>query len=302
MDFNLSNSSDHPECFDISPAKLDSMSVSELADAMEEAIDLTAEEDYDPAIIDAYLNAMDRKSPVPGDLNTQTSYNDFTEKVQSLAATSAPQPQHQPPKRFQRILRTSLVAALIAACLFGTLVVAQASGIDVLSAIANWTESVFGYGSLQSDNALNTPSNVTHTAAGSIQKDPGVPEEYKELQLALAERNIPLRVPKIPDEFDVEDSQLYIDPVTGNIEFSIAYVQGASNIGVDLLQTNIPTTIYEKDTADVEEYQYAGITHYIFNNVSNLSAVWRADGIECIITTNLVSLNMKELIQSMYKE
>lgn len=302
MDFNLSNSSDHPVCFDISPAKLDSMSVSELADAMEEAIDLMTEEKYDPAIIDVYLNAMDRKSPVPGDLITQTSYHDFIEKVQPLVAIDMPQPQCQPPKRLRRVLRTSLVAALIASCLFGTLVVAQASGIDVFSAIANWTESVFGFGDLRSDDTLNNPSNVTHTAAGSVQVGPDIPEEYKELQLALAERNIPLRVPKMPDEFDVEDSQLYIDPVTGNIEFSIAYAQGVSNIGFDLLQTNVPTTIYEKDTADVEEYQYAGITYYIFNNVSNVSAVWRADGVECIITTNLVSLNMKELIQSMYKE
>lgn len=86
MNFNLSNSSGYPACLDISSVRLDSMSVSELADAMEEAIDLMTEEDYDPAIIDAYLEAMDRKYPVPGDLITQTSYNDFTEKVQSLVS------------------------------------------------------------------------------------------------------------------------------------------------------------------------------------------------------------------------
>lgn len=114
MNFNLSNSSGYPACLDISSVRLDSMSVSELADAMEEAIDLMTEEDYDPAIIDAYLEAMDRKYPVPGDLITQTSYNDFTEKVQSLVSVRTSRPQHQFPKRFRHMLRASLAAALIA--------------------------------------------------------------------------------------------------------------------------------------------------------------------------------------------
>lgn len=302
MDFNLSNSSDHPACFDISSAKLDSMTVSELANAMEEAIDLVTEEDYDPAIIDAYLEAMDRKYPVPGDLITQTSYNDFTEKVQSLVSVRTSRPQHQFPKRFRHMLRASLAAALIAACLFGTLVAAQASGIDVLGALANWTESVFGFGSLRNDDTLNNPSNNTHAATGSVQIAPDIPEEFKELQLALAERNIPLCVPKMPEGFEAVESELYIDPTTDNVEFFVSYVQGSSCIGFDLIQTDDPTTIYEKDSTDVEEYQYAGVIHYIFSNVTNITVAWCADGTECSITTNLTPANVKDIIQTMYEE
>lgn len=303
MNFNLSNSSGYPACLDISSVRLDSMSVSELADAMEEAIDLMTEEDYDPAIIDAYLEAMDRKSPVPGDLITQTSYNDFTEKVQSLVSVRTSRPQHQFPKRFRHMLRASLAAALIAACLFGTLVAAQASGIDVLGALANWTESVFGFGSLRNDDTLNNPSNNTHAATGSVQIAPDIPEEFKELQLVLAERNIPLCVPKMPEGFEAENPQLYIDSVTNNVEFYIAYVQDSNRIRYSLIQfTELSNVVYEKDDSEVEIYEYAGVTHYIFSNVTNVTAVWRTDGIECSITTQLTSINMKELIQSMYEE
>lgn len=303
MDFNLSSSSDYPACFDISSARLDSMTVSELADAMEDAIDLMAEEDYDPAIIDAYLDAMDRKSPVPDDLNTQTSYNDFTEKLRPLIATETPQPQHQPMKRFRRLLHTGLVAALIVACLCGGLVIAQASGIDVFGAIAHWTESVFGFGSLPSDKALNNPSDVTHDAATNMHTAPTIPEEFKELQLALAERSIPLHVPKVPEGFEAVESELYIDPTTNDVDFYVRYTQDSNRIIFSLVQLNgLSSRVYEKDSSEVEAYEYAGVTHYFFNNVTNITVAWYADGTECSITTNLNSTTVKELIQSIYEE
>lgn len=301
MSSNLSNQPNHPACFDISPARLDSMTVSELADAMEEAIDMMTEEDYDPAVIDAYLDAIDRKTPVPDGLNAQASYADFTEKLQSLVAFAAP--RQRPHRRVRRVLRSGLAAALIAACLFGTLVVAQASGINVFGALAKWTESTFGFGSLPSDERYYHPSGAAHTSAESVQINPDIPEEFKELQLALAERKIPLRVPKMPEGFEVEESELYFDPTTGNVEFIAAYVQDSNCIIFNLIQfSESSSVVYEKDDSEVEVYEYAGVTHYIFSNVTNVTAVWRTDGIECSITTQLTSINMKELIQSMYEE
>ena len=299
MDFNLSNSSDHPACFDISSAKLDSMTVSELADAMEEAIDLMTEEDYDPAIIDAYLDAMDRKSPISGDLDTQTSYDDFIEKIQSVVSIETPWSQHQAPKPFCYMLRTGLVAALITACLFGSLVIVQASGIDVFGAIANWTESVFGFGSLPSDETPNNPSVIAHDMGSDTQT---IPEGLQELQLALTERSIPMHVPKIPEGFEAVESKLYIDS-TNNIEFYARYMRNSNYITFNLTQFGGSSSrVYEKDGLEVEVYEYAGVTHYIFNNVTNITVAWCADDLECSIATDLTSTTVKELIQSMYEE
>ena len=302
MDFNISNSSDLPACFDISPAKLNSMSPSELVDAMEQAIDFMTEETYDPAVIDAYLDALDRKSPISEQLNLQTAHTDFANRVLSLTTIAEPQQRAKPSKRIQHTLRGGLVAALIAACLFGSIVIAQASGIVVFGAIAHWTERLFTFGPLLNDDMPNTPSSTTHTENGNVQIDSDIPEEFKELQHVLAERNLSLYFPRMTEGFEVVDSQLYINPATDNVEFSILYVQGADYIGFDLVQSVNPTTIYEKDATDVEKYQYSGVTHYIFNNITNPVAVWNVDSITYSVTTNMASINMEELIQSIYKE
>ena len=59
---------------------------------------------------------------------------------------------------------------------------------------------------------------------------------------------------------------------------------------------------YEKDSDDVEEYIYNDIVHYIFSNNANMTAVWLMGEMEYCITTNSDSVNMKELIQSVYEE
>lgn len=74
MEHDLNNLPNQPACLDISPERLDSMSASELADAMEEAMNAMTEETYDPAVIDAYLEALDRKVPIPNDMSAQISY------------------------------------------------------------------------------------------------------------------------------------------------------------------------------------------------------------------------------------
>ena len=288
-----------PACLDISPERLNAMSPSELADAMEQAIDAMTEETYDPAVIDSYLDALDRKSPVPEYPDTQVAYTDFQKKLQPLAVvgTQANGKQHtRTSLRFRRVLRVGLVAAITVACLFGGMVVAQASGLDVFGAMARWTESVFSFGTLPNGNMSNDPSNVHNGRAD-------IPEEYRDLQIALDERGLPLCFPKVPTEFDVQEPFLYIDPDTGCVGFNIAYMQGDDCVGFDITQNDsTPSTIYEKDDGAVEMYEYHGITHYIFSNMGNTTAAWIIGNMEYCITTNSSSVDIKELIQFVYEE
>lgn len=171
MGHDLNSPPSQPACLSVSPERLDSMSASELADAMEQAVDAMTEETYDPAVIDAYLEALDGKIPVPDDLNTKASYSDFLTRLQPLAAAEEPRSRYL--KRGRKLFRTFLVAALISACLLGSMAIAQAAGINVLGAIAHWTDSVFGFGSLSSDHTPSNPSKTAYTAALDI------PEEYE---------------------------------------------------------------------------------------------------------------------------
>lgn len=294
------------ECFDLSPARLNSMSPSELEQAMEEALSKMSDDDYDPSVVDAYLNALDQKSPMPEFPDSKSSYESFQKKLRNMYADGKEQskPSHRYTKPC-RALRGSLVAVITAACLLGGMVVAQAAGVDVFGAIARWTDSIFTFGEIRGDTASGTYSgnNSIEERYNERSNDATVPEEYKEVQAELTQRGLPLYYPKVPKEFEAQDSLCYIDPVTDNVEFSVGYLRGTEYIGVDMIQYAArPTTKYEKDSNDVEKYIYNDIVHHIFSNNANTTAVWRIGEIECCITTNSDSVNIKELIQSVYEE
>lgn len=296
---NVSEQANWPTCLDISPKRIDAMSPSELADAMEQAIDVMTEETYDPAVIDAYLDALERKSPIPDHPGVHAAYADFQKKLQPLASVGIQakrQPHTKSSFRFRRVLRVGLVAAITVACLFGSMAIVQASGLDVFGAMARWTESVFSFGTLPGGDVSNNPSD-SHNGTADI------PEEYKELQAVLEERGLPLYFPKVPAEFEVQEPLFYIDPETGNVEFYLAYMQGTSCISFNIIQNRTTfATIYEKDDSTVEPYEYNGITHYIFSDLENLKAVWTIGNVEYCIFTNSAFIDIKALIQSLYEE
>lgn len=307
MDSPLNHYSDRrkrSDCFDLSPERLNSMSPSELEQAMEEALSKMSDDDYDPAVVDAYLNALDRKSPMPEFPDAKSSYESFQKKLQDMHTDGME--QSQPKHRYSkpsRALRGSLVAVITAACLLGGMVAAQAVGVDVFGAIARWTDSIFTFGEFHSDTASGTYSgnNSIGKQQNEHSNDASVPEEYKEVQAEMTQRGLPLYYPKVPKEFEARDHLCYIDPVTDRIEFSVGYLRGTDYIGFDMLQYDAThSTEYEKGSNDVEEYVYNDIIHYIFNNNANTTAVWLMGEMEYCITTNSDSVNIKELIQSVY--
>ena len=153
------NQTGKPDCLDISPERLKTMSPSELEQAMEDALSIMTEEDYDPAVIDAYLNALDDQVPMPMYPDAKTSYTDFQQKVRSLSGDPSVQGmQKRRHVRLHRIPRVGLVAALTVACLFGSMVAAQAAGVDVFGALARWTEGAFSFGPIQSERTVEASS------------------------------------------------------------------------------------------------------------------------------------------------
>ena len=56
---------------------LEAMSVEELTDALNDLLENMTERNYDSALIDAYLAALDRKDPMPEIPDAETSYTNF---------------------------------------------------------------------------------------------------------------------------------------------------------------------------------------------------------------------------------
>ena len=124
------------------------LSPEDLAQAMEEALDNMTEDTYDPAVISAYLDALDAKTPMPEPPDVEDSYDQF----QSMLTGALP-PR---PKRRGKVLRMTLRVFLAAAFLFACLVAAQASGMDVFGAMARWTDDTF-YLETQKDHPAAQP-------------------------------------------------------------------------------------------------------------------------------------------------
>ena len=300
------NQSTQSNCLDVSPDRLRSMSPSELEQAMEEALSVMTDETYDPAVIDAYLDALDQKAPMPAGPDAKTSYDAFSRRVRALpneiSADSAPKRRRV---RLRSAMRVAVAAALLVGCLFGSAVVAQAAGVDVFGAVARWTEDVFSFGVLPDEDRSvvegDGTANLGNRAA--LQAYAEVPVEYQEAQAAFAERGLPFYYLKAPEGFDLCDSSFFVFPSNNRVTFDVYYSKDEHFIGFSIQEIgDTSNTIYEKDDTTVEPFVYNNVVHYIFHNVTNYTAAWKINGVECSITTTGSPEELKELIQSVYEE
>ena len=290
----------HPEkmksqmFLDVSPEKLEAMSPSELAEAMEAALDTMTEETYDPAVIDAYLDALDRKAPMPAHPSAESSYQDFQDKLQDYVEQGASKPEKRPSK-FRRIARVGLVAALLAVLLASA---AQAAGIDVVGTIARWTENVFSFGTVQSGN------DSSHYPSKSDQVPADVSEEYQELVTELQKRGIEeYTIPTyIPEGFQADTPELYVDE-NGYIEFTAAYANGDDMVIFAIFgYKGKHAGLYEKDNSEVRIYTKNDTNHYFFQNREINSVAWTVNELEYSIRTTLPAAELEKIINSMYEE
>ena len=289
-----------PSFLDVTPERLSKLTASQLADDMERALDFMSDETYDDAVIDAYLEALDRVAPMPEYPDAATTYTEFRDKIRSISEELTPAKSSAVPshgiRRGRQLLRTVLVAAVLVACLFSGMVVAQASGLDVFGAIARWTADAFSFGDVSTLAASDIEEQLFYT-----EPDKTVPEEYKELQTELKHRGFPLYFPEIPEGFELVDNFLYVSEQDGGLNYSNCYLRESDMIGLAVNQNiETPEKIYEKDDSPVEEYLYNGVMHYLFTNLDNQVAVWIVGDLEYSISTTLSKDELKELVQSVY--
>ena len=295
------NQTGKPDYLDISPERLKTMSPSELEQAMEDALSIMTEEDYDPAVIEAYLNALDNQAPMPMYPDAKTSYTDFQQKVRSLSDDPSVQGmQKRKHVRLHRILRVGLVAALTVACLFGSMVAAQAVGVDVFGALARWTESAFSFGTIQSEQVVEELPKTGQQMDTSSESSE-IPIEYQELSSELKARDIGnfMFPTYIPNGFQIVESDLYIPAEFDRVDFTMWYLNGNDEIEFNILLQENSNRIYEKDEQEVEIYVPKNVNYYIFSNNGQNVAAWHTDRLEYSLSTTLSVSELKAILDSM---
>lgn len=281
-------------------AYLDHLSTAEL-EALLHAAALSEDFD-DPAMMDYLLEVIVKREQETNDLpdmdrmreDFETLYRGLEEPLYPSEDFSSTSEISKLPTPKKKPLRRLLLAAALAVFLIAVTCFPVFGYSNVVQMVAYWTAERFGFHMADKD-----------PESGSLiqQSNQQFPEEYQELQTILSECGIHLSVPEFPESYKAGGSLLSVDSVTGNVEFSIIYTQDTKYISFDLIQgTDTPITTYEKDDNDIEIYQYAGISHYIFSNNEKVMAVWIKEDIEYCLSTNSTSIDMTNLIRSIYKE
>lgn len=280
-------SNDHPDLHEGIPTReqLDEMSTAELLEALEQTLFSMTEENYDGELLDAYLDELDRKSPMPEHPATDESYERFKARVGKMNAAinpleSAPAASAKPKPR-HTALRTALVAVIAAACLLSCMVVVQAAGLDVFGSIARWTDSLFGFGAIGEPAASPSPTGTQEVTV-----------EYIETLL-----------PTVPDGFVMGEPEVFEDIISGKLEYCVSFISGANHITFSAVeQYNDNVSKYQKDEHIVNIIDIDGQKFYLFMNNSYASAAWRISTLECYINTNLTLDELTSVILISYGE
>ena len=235
--------------------QLAQLSPEELAQAMEQALDEMTEDTYDQAVLDAYLDALDAKAPMPEMPDVDTSYQQFQAML-----SGAVSPQEEPkPRRRGRVLRMTLRVFLAAAFLFGCLVAAQAAGFNILGAVISWTDDTF---------LMELPTTPPTS--------PWYEEYLDELATVdLTAQDLPTWLPegyRVPPMVSISTGETPFDSAFFNIEGP-----NGERMSLDIM-TNLDMDQMEylsmdKDDTPVEIYEIDDKTVYFFSDGNDTKAV-----------------------------
>lgn len=235
--------------------QLAQLSPEELAQAIEQALDEMTEDTYDQAVLNAYLDALDAKAPMPEMPDVDTSYQQFQAML-----SGAVSPQEEPkPRRRGRVLRMTLRVFLAAAFLFGCLVAAQAAGFNILGAVISWTDDTF---------LMELPTTPPTS--------PWYEEYLDELATVdLTAQDLPTWLPegyRVPPMVSISTGETPFDSAFFNIEGP-----NGERMSLDIM-TNLDMDQMEylsmdKDDTPVEIYEIDDKTVYFFSDGNDTKAV-----------------------------
>lgn len=257
---------------------LDAMTTAGLTEGLEALCETMSEENYNGVLVGAYLDALDRKAPVPDVPSAEESHAAFLRRIGGLSGEGGGARSRRTPRR---LFRGGLVAAVLIVCLFSGMVAAQAAGVDVFGSIARWTGSLFSFGGPQAGYA---------TPAPSAAPQPELTEEYLESLL-----------PVVPEGFVMEERNLYVDSTAA---YCSAKFSNSSDYIVfsaeQLLRSD--SRLYEKDQNQVMSLSLRNVEYYVLENNGRVSVVWQLNGLECGIFSNLEKETIIGILINSYGE
>lgn len=273
----------------LSTESLHTMSSVELADALEQTLDTMTEEEYDPDLIDAYLDALEGKAPIPEEPDPEEALREFQERLRSLSIHDGGAPVREEASRVTRrkypLKRVMVTVAATVALLFALMIGAQAAGLNIFGNLAQWTDELFFF----------IPSN----------KETARNAEYQEMfREALEETGLPTELAPgwYPEEYTAKEPEAWDNKTGISVEFLFENeAKETFIVGVDKYREtiNFAPLPFEKDSDSVEVYTSNERTFYIMSNVNVRTAMWADENLTAAIRGRLSVDEIKKMIDSM---
>ena len=279
-----------------SDAYLEQLSTEQLEDILR--ADLASEDQENDESVFHILEVLEKRekeNPTGRLPDTDQAWKEFQQyynipegEGQSLyPVRSDPETQSAPTstKKSRRFRpRKILIVAAVLVLMFGSMLTAQAAGVDVFGAIGRWTEEKFHF-----EITPASEDGTTDYTFREASRKRGLPQSL-----------IPTCYPKgfessEPIDDSVED---YVDSVYCeyiNKEENRSYLAMVSRY---FDSEAIAAAVYEKDDTEVEIYESKGRTFYIMSNLDSMTATW-SDGILSIDIIGQLEVNqIKRIIDS----
>lgn len=194
-------------------------------------------------------------------------------------------------KRYPRP-RKALVIAAILIVLFGGMLTAQASGINVFGALGQWTEETFHFNffSVEETQTGNKDNSEDTSAFQKAAATCGIPQS---MVPAWSPKGFEVSEPQIDSIENYMDSiiSVYTNEKEGR-SFSVSITRYYDEQYIEAIS-------YEKDNQMVRSYESGEKIFYIMSNLGDLSAVW-TDGVYVeMITGQLEMDELTKIIDSM---
>lgn len=197
----------------------------------------------------------------------------------------------------QRLHWKGFVAAAVLVILFMGVVVAEATGIDVLGALGQWTEETFHFVSTGEKADSGADRNAIRIPAHTVYYD-AIENALK--QCGITENLTPTWY---PDGFKISDPEVLSDSLGDTVNCPFQHNNGA-NFSIWIMRYNSAADLalynFEKDATLVENYTHDEKTFYIMSNLDNTTATW-SDGRSLLmsISGSISVEDIKAIIDSM---
>lgn len=258
---------------------------SEVAEEFEHLLLEMDEDNFDPALVDIYLNVLDQKSPMPEMPSKEESYNSFNERLLQVRPECASQ-SVLPSKRFRRVRLAGLAAIISIICVLSIVAFAQAAGINLWGKIVSLTDEIFSFGTIRTEGS----KDENYKSEGDCQTLQEMLDAYQ-----VTEINAPTWIPEeyIPCKMDASYSpadQLFI---------CAEYSDGSDSLLITVMNYDEePSLQVEKTITSPETFALNDSTVYLLENNNNNIATWITENYQCSIVSTLDKEILQQIVLS----